>query len=155
MIAVDISDDKLELAKSLGAAVTINARNHNAVEAIREVTKGGAHVAVDALGIAATCQRAVMSLRKRGRHLQIGLTTREEQGMVPLPIDVIVQLELSVIGSLGMQAPRFPAMLQMVESGRLQPGKMVTRRISIDEAGEALASMTEYSNVGVTVVDRW
>jgi len=155
VIAVDISDDKLELAKSLGAIAAVNARRENPVEAIKELTKGGAHVAIDALGVAATCQNAVHSLRKRGRHLQIGLTTREEHGMIAMPIDLIVQMELQIIGSLGMQAHRYPAMLQMVENGKLNPGKLVTKRISLEEAPQAFADMTEFNNVGVTVVDRW
>src|SRR6185295_4467233 len=103
---------------------------------ILELTRGGAHVSIDALGIAATCRNSVNSLRKRGRHLQIGLTTAAEQGEVALPIDLIVLKEATIIGSLGMQAPRFGAMLQMVESGKLAPGKLVHRRIPLDDAGD-------------------
>ncbi|MDQ0219913.1 hypothetical protein ELQ35_18045 [Peribacillus cavernae] len=155
VIAVDINNDTLTLAKELGAAVTINGKEKDAVGEIVELTKGGAHVSVDALGITATCQNAVNSLRKRGRHLQVGLTTQEEQGMVPLPIDMIVQKELSIIGSLGMQANRYPAMLQMVESNTLQPEKMVTQTVGLDDAGDVLMSMGEFKTVGVTVLDRW
>jgi D-arabinose 1-dehydrogenase-like Zn-dependent alcohol dehydrogenase len=153
VIAVDIGDDKLELARQMGAVTVINARTHNTVGEIRQLTKGGADVSIDALGIAATCQSSVMSLRKRGRHLQIGLTSREEQGMIPLPIDIIVQKELSIIGSLGMQASKFPAMMKMVESGKLDPGKMVTQRISLAQAADVLASMSEFATVGVSVVE--
>ncbi|TWI58175.1 zinc-dependent alcohol dehydrogenase family protein [Halalkalibacter nanhaiisediminis] len=155
VIAVDINNDTLKLAKELGAALTINAREKDAVGEIVELTKGGVHVSVDALGVTTTCQNAVNSLRKRGRHLQIGLTTQEEQGMVPLPVDLIVQKELSIIGSLGMQAARYPAMLQMVESNILKPEKLVTQTVKIEEAGDVLMSMGEFKTVGVTVVDRW
>ena len=55
-----------------------------------ELTHGGADVSVDALGIAVTCRNAVLSLRKRGRHIQIGLTTQGEKGEVALPVDRIV-----------------------------------------------------------------
>ena len=86
-----------------------------------DLTKGGAHVSVDALGIAATCRNSIMSLRKQGRHLQIGLTTAAEQGEIAVPIDRMVTMELQLIGSLGMQASHYPAMLQMVEAGRSRP----------------------------------
>lgn len=155
VIAVDINNDSLKLAKELGAVVTINAKEKDAVGEIVEITKGGAHVAVDALGVKVTCQNAVNSLRKRGRQLQIGLTSQEEKGLIPLPIDSIVQKELSIIGSLGMQAHRYQAMLQMVENGILKPANLVTRTVSIEEAGNVLMSMGEFKTVGVTVVDRW
>ncbi|BCJ86829.1 zinc-dependent alcohol dehydrogenase family protein [Effusibacillus dendaii] len=155
VIAVDIGDDKLEFARKLGAVATVNAGKENAPEAIKEITKGGANVSIDALGIAATCQSSVLSLARRGRHLQVGLTTQNEQGMVALPIDLIVQFELQIVGSLGMQAARYPEMLQMVEKGRLRPGDLVTRTISIEEAGQALADMSNFASVGVTVVNKW
>lgn len=155
VIAIDINNDTLKLAIELGAAVTINAKENDAVGEIVELTKGGTHVSVDALGVTATCQNAVNSLRKRGRHLQIGLTTQEEQGMIPFPVDMIVQKELSIIGSLGMQASRYPAMLQMVESNILKPGKLVTQTVSVEEAGNVLMSMGEFKTGGVSVLNRW
>jgi D-arabinose 1-dehydrogenase-like Zn-dependent alcohol dehydrogenase len=155
VIAVDVSPDKLAMAKTLGAVATVDASKDDAGKAIMQLTGGGAHVAVDALGIAATCQGAVMSLRKRGRHLQIGLTSSAEQGMIALPIDLIVLKEITLVGSLGMQAPRYGAMLGMVETGRLAPGKLVQQRIKLEQAGEVLASMDKYGTVGVTVIDRY
>jgi len=155
VIAVDVADEKLAFAKELGAVATINGRDGQAPGAILELTQGGAHVSIDALGIAATCRSSIMSLRKRGRHLQIGLTSADEKGEIPLPIDLIVLKEVSIVGSLGMQAPRFAAMLQMVESGKLAPGKLVHRKIPLEDAGDVLASMDRFATVGVTVIDRY
>jgi D-arabinose 1-dehydrogenase-like Zn-dependent alcohol dehydrogenase len=155
VIAVDVSAEKLAFAKELGAVATVDANAGDPAAAILELTRGGAHVSVDALGIAATCRNSVNSLRKRGRHLQIGLTTAAEQGEVALPIDLIVLKEVTIVGSLGMQAPRFPAMLQMVESGKLRPGKLVHRTVPLEEAGAVLASMDRFATVGVTVIDRY
>lgn len=155
VIAVDVSDEKLAFAKELGAAAVVNAAKTDAVGAIMDITKGGAHVSVDALGIAATCQSSVMSLRKRGRHLQIGLTSAAEKGQVALPIDLIVLKELSIVGSLGMQAPHFGAMLRMVEAGALAPGKLVQRTIGLDEVSGVLESMDGFGTVGVTVIERY
>lgn len=155
VIAVDIGEDKLEFARKMGAVATINAGKESAPDAIKELTKGGAHVSIDALGITPTCQSSIMSLRKRGRHLQIGLTSREEQGMIPVPIDLIVQFELQMVGSLGMQPSRYPYMLEMVEKGRLNPGGLITNTISLNEVPGVLEQMSSFSNLGVTVVNKW
>ncbi len=155
VIAVDVADEKLAFAKELGAVATVNATKGDPAAAILDLTGGGAHVSIDALGIAATCRNSVNSLRKRGRHLQIGLTTQAEQGEVALPIDLIVLKEATIIGSCGMQAPRFGAMLQMVEAGKLRPGKLVHKTIALEEAGQVLASMDRFATVGVNVIDRY
>ena len=155
VIAVDVSKEKLAFAKELGAVATVDASSGDPAATILELTRGGAHVSIDALGIAATCRNSVNSLRKRGRHLQIGLTSAAEQGEVALPIDLIVLKEVTVVGTLGMQASRFPAMLQMVESGKLRPGKLVHRTVPLEEAGAVLASMDRFATVGVTVIDRY
>ena len=155
VIAVDISDEKLAFAKEQGAVATINAQKQEPIGAIAEMTKGGAHVSIDALGVATTCRNSIMCLRKRGRHLQIGLTTQAEKGEISVPIDLLVLKECSIIGTVGMQAPRFGAMLRMVESGKLAPGKLVNKTIPLEEAGAVLASMDNFATVGVTVIDRY
>jgi D-arabinose 1-dehydrogenase-like Zn-dependent alcohol dehydrogenase len=155
VIAVDVSKDKLEMAKAQGAVATIDASADDPAMAIFGLTGGGAHVSIDALGIAATCRNSINCLRKRGRHLQIGLTSAAEQGEIPVPIDLIVLKEVSIIGSLGMQAPRYTPMLQMVEAGRLNPGALVQRRIGLEDASSVIESMDEYGTVGVTVIDRY
>ena len=155
VIGIDLDDKKLELAKKLGATAVVNGKKVDALSAIMDLTKGGAHVSVDALGIATTCRNSIMSLRKRGRHLQIGLTTEAEKGEIPVPIDRIVQMELQLIGSLGMQAARYPAMLQMVESRKLSPKQMVTQTVGLNKASEILSEMSSFQNVGVTVIDNY
>ncbi len=155
VIAVDVDDKKLAFARELGAVTTINAAATEPVGAILELTKGGAHVSIDALGVAATCRNSVMCVRKRGRHLQIGLTSSAEKGEIALPIDLIVLKEVTLCGSLGMQAPRFGAMLQMVEKGKLAPGKLVQKTVPLEETGAVLESMDRFANVGVTVIDRY
>jgi alcohol dehydrogenase len=154
-IAVDVSDQKLAFAKELGAVATVNAGKGDPAAAILELTQGGAHVSIDALGIATTCRNSINSLRKRGRHLQIGLTTQAEKGEISVPIDLIVMKEATIVGSLGMQSPRFGAMLKMVENGKLAPGKLVHKTIPLEEAGRVLASMDTFATVGVNVIDRY
>jgi D-arabinose 1-dehydrogenase-like Zn-dependent alcohol dehydrogenase len=155
VIAVDVSDDKLEAAKKEGALHTINAAKDEPIGAIMGLTGGGAHVSLDALGIAATCRNSVMSVRKRGRHVQVGLTSGAEKGEIALPIDIIVLKEVQILGSLGMQAPHFAGMLRMVETGRLDPGKLVSKTIGLEDASGVLESMDKYQTLGVTVIDKY
>jgi D-arabinose 1-dehydrogenase-like Zn-dependent alcohol dehydrogenase len=155
VIAVDIAPAALALARELGAVATVDARDGDAAKAVKEISGGGAHVSVDALGIAATCTASLRSLRTRGRHLQVGLPTQDNQGLVGLPIGLIVMRELQVLGTFGMQASRYPEMLRMVAQGRLHPGRLVTGTIPLRDVNSAFAAMTEFATVGVTVVDRF
>ncbi|HVB09359.1 MAG TPA: zinc-dependent alcohol dehydrogenase family protein [Bacillota bacterium] len=155
VVAVDISPAALELARELGAVATVNARDGDAAKAVRELTGGGAHVSVDALGIAATCRASVSSLRTRGRHLQVGLATQDNQGQVALPISLIVTRELQLLGTFGMQASRYPEMMRMVSRGQLHPGQLVTGTIPLSGASDVLAAMDQFATVGVTVIDRF
>ncbi len=155
VIGVDLDDRKLELAKKVGATHVVNAKKTDPVGAIMDVTRGGAHVAVDALGVAATCRNSIMSLRKQGRHLQVGLTTSAEKGEISMPIDRIVLFELQMIGTFGMQSSHYPSMLQMVESRKLTPKAMVTSTIPLEKVSDTLAAMTNFENIGVTVVNKY
>jgi D-arabinose 1-dehydrogenase-like Zn-dependent alcohol dehydrogenase len=133
----------------------INAKKDDPVNAVVNLTGGGAHVAVDALGIAATCRNAVMSLRKQGRHLQIGLTTSAEKGEISLPIDRMVTMELQVIASLGMQASHYPAMLTMVENNKVLPKSMVTGTCDLAGINTVFEEMNTFQKVGTTVITRY
>lgn len=157
VVGVDIRPEPLARAAALGAAATVDARTVDAAEAVREITGGGAQVAVDALGIAATCRAALQSLGKRGRHVQIGLTTRTggEAADIPLPVDFIVRQEITFHGSLGMPAARYDDLLRLVAAGVLDPGRLVGRRVGLAEAGGVLEAMTRYETDGVTVIDRY
>jgi D-arabinose 1-dehydrogenase-like Zn-dependent alcohol dehydrogenase len=155
VIAVDLDDRKLELAKKVGAAHAINGKKTDAVKAIMDLTHGGAQVAVDALGIATTCRNAVLSLRKQGRSLQIGLTSAGEKGDVALPIDRMVTMELQLIASLGMPASRYPSMLQMVEQKKLRPAEMITETVPLGGASRVLEEMTSFQNVGMSIINEY
>jgi alcohol dehydrogenase len=151
VVAVDVSAQALELAARFGAAIAIDASAAGDVPAaIREVTGGGAHLSLDALGSAGTCAASVRCLRPAGRHVQVGLLPAGAAHAVP--VDVVVARELHVIGSHGMAAHDYPAMLALVASGRLRPDLLVTDRIGLDEAPAALAGMGERSPVGITVI---
>ena len=154
-IAVDINDSKLELARSIGAAASINATQSSDVAAeIREISGGGVHVSIDALGSPVTCFNSIASLRKRGRHVQVGLLPPEERE-ARIPTGLVVANELEILGSHGMQAHRYPQMLALIAEGSLQPDKLIGRTIGLDEAAEALVNMDRFDEVGVTVIDEF
>ena len=155
VIAVDLDDHKLELAKNAGASDVINGKKTDPVKAVRDLTQGGADVSVDALGIAATCRNAVASLRKRGRHIQIGLTTQGEKGEVALPVDQIVFREIQFIGSLAIQSFRYPAILSMVERRRLEPRKLISQTIALEKAFGVIEQMSTFENAGISVINQF
>lgn len=152
VVAVDLTDEKLEFARQMGAVATVNARQTtDVVEAIREVTRGGAHVSLDALGHPITCFNSISGLRKRGRHVQVGLMLGEH-ATPQIPMAKVIANELEIVGSHGMQAWRYDEMLAMVESGRLAPERLVGKRITLEESVEALMTMGRFEGVGVTVI---
>ena len=152
VIAVDISEEALALAKQMGSAVTLNANDvADVAEAIHEITQGGAHVSLDALGHPITAVNSVKSLKRLGRHVQVGLLLAD-QSTPPIPMDRVVAHELTLVGSHGMQAHRYDAMLAMILSGKLQPEKLLNQTISLEQSIDALLGMGQASNPGVTVV---
>jgi len=155
VIAIDIADDKLELARSLGAVATINANKvASVIEAVAEITKGGAHVSLDALGHPMTCVNSIKSLRKRGKHIQVGLLLADHANP-QIPMDKVIANELEIIGSHGMQAYRYDAMLAMMLSGKLEPQKLLGRTINLEQSIEALTTMDQPSIPGVTIITKF
>jgi len=153
VIAVDVSEKALSTALALGATHIIDSRANDPVEAVQTLTSGGAQVSIDALGIAETCRNSVLSLRKLGRHVQLGHTTRKEAGDVPLPIDVILLKELRLYGTFGMQGQQFGTMLAMCEAGTLKPRLLVHQCVGLDGVTGVLEAMGSYDTTGVVVID--
>jgi D-arabinose 1-dehydrogenase-like Zn-dependent alcohol dehydrogenase len=151
VIAVSRTPEKLGMAKEVGAVHTITAGD-KAHEEVLEYTGGGAHVAVDALGTNATWTPSFLSLRARGRLVRLGVSGQEDKGQLPLLADVMLLKELRIFGSFGMPARAYPEMLRMVESRKLTPGKLVNKRISLEEVAGELESMTDFNTVGMSVL---
>lgn len=154
VVAVDVNAEALELASRFGAAVTVDATDvADVAAAVRDATgAGGADVSLDALGSMATCVASIRGLRKRGRHVQVGLLPNTA-GEPAVPMGRVIARELEVVGSHGMAAHSYPEMLDQVVAGRLRPDLLVGRRIGLDDAGEALAAMSGAgSPAGMTVI---
>jgi alcohol dehydrogenase len=154
VIAVDIDNKILELAKRLGAIAVVNAReSDDVVGSIRDVTERGAHVSIDALGSAKTCADSILCLRKRGRHVQVGLLAGDDY-QPRLPMERVIGRELEIFGSHGMQAIRYNEMLDMITAGKLEPERLIGKTVSLEEAPAELEAMNRYEAVGITVIDR-
>jgi len=153
VIAVDIADEKLELARRLGAVHTINTKKvADPVSAIIELTSRGAHVSLDALGHPETCYNSVANLRKRGRHVQVGLMTGEHSSP-QIPMSQVVAKELEICGSHGIQAYRYDAIWEMIKAGKIKPELLKGKTISLEDAISALITMDRYENQGITIID--
>jgi alcohol dehydrogenase len=153
VIAIDIAQDKLDFARSIGAHALLDARAcADVAAAIRDLTHGGADVSIDALGNPQTCFNSIACLAKRGKHIQVGLLLAE-QSRPALPMDQVLSKELEIMGSHGMQAHRYPAMLEMIRTGLLQPARLLGRTISLDESVTALPNMNRDASLGVTVIN--
>ncbi|MFF1878592.1 zinc-dependent alcohol dehydrogenase family protein [Leifsonia sp. NPDC058230] len=149
VIAVDRNPAALELARSVGAEHALPASASTPAE-IADLTGGGAHVSVDAVGSANTSTDAVSSLRRRGRHVQIGLLAA---GQMPvLPLDRILAWELDVLGSHGMAAADYPGMLDLVARGRLRPQDLLGATVSLEAGAELLPRLDQVAGSGITVV---
>ena len=156
VVAIDISEDALRLAKVLGAVAAVNAAQvANVAEAVIEITKGGAHVSLDALGHPTTCFNSISNLRKRGKHIQVGLMPEKmlaEQSTPAVPMAKVIAYELEILGSHGMQAHRYDALFAMIEAGKLAPEKLIGRTITLEQSIDVLVNMDKFQGAGVTVV---
>ncbi len=155
VIAIDIDVEKLAFAESIGAHVAINANTVESVaEAIRDLSGGGAHVSIDALGSAVTCMNSIAGLRKRGRHIQVGLMVGNDS-RPPVAMDRVIADELEILGSHGIQAHRYGDLLAMIEAGKLDPSRLIGNTISLEDALVELPAMNRFQGTGVTVIDRF
>ncbi|HQU73547.1 MAG TPA: alcohol dehydrogenase catalytic domain-containing protein [Calditrichia bacterium] len=154
VIAVDIRPEALALAARLGAEVLLQTGEGEVREAIYQNTGRGAHLTIDALGKASVCREAIESLRRGGRHVQVGLLAGADF-QPRLPMERVISRELQILGSHGMQAGHFPQMLEMISAGQLAPEKLITRRIALEEVPPILTGMDDFAAPGVTVINRF
>lgn len=155
VVAIDITEEKLDFARSIGADATVNAMElSDVVEKVLDITQGGAHVSIDALGSPETCFNSIANLRKHGKHVQVGLMLASYRHPA-IPMDKVIANELEILGSHGIQAYRYSAILEMIQSGKLDPGKMVTKTINLDQSAHELTKMDKFQGVGVTVINKF
>lgn len=148
VVAVDRSPAALDLASRLGAQQTVLA-GEDAPERVVAATDGGAHATVDAVGSADTARAGVLSLRRQGRHVQVGLLAT---AVPDLPLDRVIGWELEVLGSHGMAAADYPAMLELVASGRLRPQDLLGGAVGFADAARLLETADTAPPTGIAVL---
>lgn len=147
VVAVDLNETALNNAKEIGADFAIHAS-----EAISKIhSMGGAHISVDALGSQQTAEASVKSLRRLGKHIQLGLLLTED-GLTPMAMARVIGWELELIGSHGMAAVDYPEMLKMIVDGKLNPELFNKKKISLEEAPQALSQMNNSIQDGITII---
>jgi alcohol dehydrogenase len=152
VIAVDVVPATLTRARELGAEHVINASDADPATEVADITGGGAHVSVDALGSPGTAVSSVRCLRRRGRHVQVGLLLGAA-ATPPLPMDAVIARELEIHGAHGMAAAEYPALLARIADRTLRPDLLVGAVIGLGDAGAALTAMGGTpTSVGLTVV---
>jgi D-arabinose 1-dehydrogenase-like Zn-dependent alcohol dehydrogenase len=151
VVAVDVSPQALELAREFGAEAAVDATATNVVEAVLQLTNGGAAISLDALGSVVTCQNSIRCLRPRGRHIQVGLLLADDD-LPPVPMAEVIARELELLGSHGMPAHAYPDMLAEIMTGSLQPQRLITRKIALTDAGAALTQLDQRPGNGITLV---
>ncbi|MGN8133032.1 zinc-dependent alcohol dehydrogenase family protein [Paenarthrobacter sp. 22069] len=151
VIAVDRNPGALSMAASLGADHVLAADGADIPAQVHAIT-GGSHVSVDAVGSEQTCADALLSLRRHGRHVQVGLLPPVD-GHPRVPMARVIAWELQVLGSHGMAAADYPGMLALIASGALEPQRLIERVVGLDEAAELLPRMDSANVAGMTMVD--
>ncbi|MEL7367868.1 MAG: zinc-dependent alcohol dehydrogenase family protein [Myxococcota bacterium] len=154
VVAIDISNEALALAETLGATATVNANGVDVAKAVVDITDGGAHVSLDALGHPTTCFNSIQNLRRRGKHIQVGLMVADHS-TPQVPMAKVIAEELEILGSHGIQAHRYGAMFAMLSAGQLDPGRLIGRRISLEDAPEVLMDMNAFKSAGAIVINRF
>ena len=152
VVAVDRNPEALAAASALGAEHTLRTAGTDIPAAVADLTGGGSHVAVDAVGSEQTCADAILSLRRRGRHIQVGLLP-PISGHPRVPMARVIGWELDVLGSHGMAAADYPRMMALIGQGLLQPQRLIERTIGLDEAAALLPRFDRATVAGMTMVD--
>ncbi|MCW1920116.1 alcohol dehydrogenase catalytic domain-containing protein [Rhodobacter sp. KR11] len=151
IIAVDVVPERLEHALGLGAECAFDARDGDVAEAIREATRGGAHVSLEALGIPATLNASIDCLRPLGRHIQIGMPTGHH-AKVEVNMLAVYMKQLSLFASRGMPAWRYPSLLSLIETGKVDVRPIVARQVALSEASRELRAFDGPMPPGVAVI---
>jgi alcohol dehydrogenase len=146
VVAVDVSTEALAMASACGAEITITP-DHT----VREATGGGAHLSIDALGSQVTLTASIEGLRRRGRHVQVGLLPAAG-GRPAVPMELVVAHELRLLGSHGMAAHAYPEMMALVATGVLRPAELITGQIALEAAPAALAALDRPGPPGIRVI---
>lgn len=148
VIAVDRKDEKLQLAKEIGAFELVNSLKEDPVKAVRRITGIGADVAVEAAGVPALLKQAFDSVRWGGRVVVIGYSPQD----VSLSAGRIMFREIEIVGSLGCRPVDFPPLIEMVRMGRIKVKPLISHRLPLEQINEAFKLLEEGKVRGRAIV---
>ncbi len=155
IIAIDIDEDSLNLAKSIGADFKVNAKNvESVIDTVEEISHGGVHLSIDALGSKETCFNSIKSLRKKGRHIQVGLLLGDQRNP-EIPMAEVIANELEIIGSHGMAAHKYQEIFQLINTGKIHPEKLIEQTVDLAAGIELLVNMNKFNTKGITVINKF
>lgn len=153
IIAVDVLDDKLVLARQVGASHVINGATTNAVEAVREITGGGAHYTFESVGNERVLVQAYESTRRGGTTITIGLPHPSKQFSVSA-VSIVAE-ERTIKGSyMGSAVPRrdIPLFIRMYMAGLLPVDKLHTHTLRLDEINAGFDRLAKAEAVRQVIV---
>ena len=150
VVVVDVVQAKLDHALGLGIDAAVLADGDTAGR-IREITGGGAHVSVEALGIAATLDASLHCLRPLGRHVQVGMPVGHTARM-EVDMNAVYAKNLALFGTRGMPAWRYPSLLGLITSGRVDMAPLIARTVALSDVSAELAAFDGPTPPGVAVV---
>jgi len=142
IVAVDVLDSKLDLARELGATHTVNARNDDAVKAMRAATTNGPEYVFDSVGNAATIGQAIKAAAPFGTATITGMHGVLED--VPVPINSLIFQSKRLLGSfVGSARPQvdLPKLIELYRSGRLPLGSLISKHYALDDVSQAFEDM--------------
>jgi alcohol dehydrogenase len=155
VVAIDVDAKALELAVRLGATHVVQSDSTtDVIAAVGDLLEGGAEVSIDALGSSETVVSSLRCVAKRGRHIQIGLMIGDSANPV-IPMWLLHGREIEMHGVHGMPAWQYPAMLEMIASGRLAPGQLVGNTLDLEQGVRHLMSMDTFPGNGFIVINRF
>lgn len=135
VIAIDIDDSKMDIAKKIGVAHTINTSREDLHEALMRITDGdGPDVIIEAVGNAVTYRAAVDEVAYTGRVVCIGYA----KSAVEFNTGIFVRKEIEILGSRNC-TDEFPEVIAYLEAGKFPVEDVISKTVSLDDAGAALA----------------
>ncbi|NDV52360.1 MULTISPECIES: zinc-binding dehydrogenase [unclassified Salipiger] len=151
VVVVDVVPEKLEHALSLGMDAAVNAAEEDAAARIKEITGGGAHVSVEALGIPQTVNASIRCLRPLGRHVQVGMPVGHH-AVQEVDMNAVYMANLALYGTRGMPSHRYPSLLGLITRGKVDMSPLIAREIPLSQAGAELAAFNGPTPPGVAVI---
>ena len=156
VIGIDINSSALKKATDLGADIVLDpAKFKNIWQEVRDLTNGGVHVSLDALGEEVTFQNSIRSLRKLGRHIQVGMPTADNAIVSLALLDLIYSRQLKIIGTRGMTSSGFEPLITMITDGSIKMDSLITKKLKLSQVHEAMLQFRTRSESGITIINNF